>query len=145
MKEGWTTRWKALFLWLCGYLSIIAFAVTGGYVIVKSENEELKKTVKKVFIVTLIFTAISMFFSVYNGIGNMTDNYYNSDAYTAYSYMTRLADLAEVAVFAICGALAFFKGGAGAALLADGKKGETTGNETREEDKAEEPAKEDEA
>ena len=59
--------------------------------------------------------------------------------------MTRLADLAEVAVFAICGALAFFKGGAGAALPAAGKKEETTGNETREEDKAEEPAKEDEA
>ena len=43
MKEGWTTRWKALFLWLCGYLSIIAFAVTGGYVIVKSENEERRE------------------------------------------------------------------------------------------------------
>ena len=34
MKEGWTTRWKALFIWLSGYLSFIAFAVVGGYVIV---------------------------------------------------------------------------------------------------------------
>lgn len=107
MKEGWTTRWKALFLWLCGYLSIVAFAVTGGYVIVRSENEALKKTAKNVLIVTLIFTAISMFFSIYNGIGNMTDNYYASDAYNAYDMMSKLVNVAKVAVYAICGALAF--------------------------------------
>ena len=44
MKEGWTTRWKALFVWLCGYLNIVAFALVGGYMIVKSDDEELKNT-----------------------------------------------------------------------------------------------------
>ena len=75
MQEGWSTRWKSLFIWLCGYLSIIAFAIAGGYAIVKSEDEELKNTTKKAFIVTLIFTLISMFFSVYNSIGGMADGY----------------------------------------------------------------------
>ena len=124
MKEGWTTRWKALFLWLCGYLSIVAFAVTGGYVIVRSENEALKKTATNVLIVTLIFTAISMFFSIYNGIGNMTDNYYASDAYTAYDMMSKLVNVAKVVVYAICGALAFFKGDAGAVRSGDEQKTE---------------------
>ena len=54
MKEGWTTRWKALFVWLCGYLNIVAFALVGGYMIVKSDDEELKNTSKKVLHLFLI-------------------------------------------------------------------------------------------
>ena len=53
MKEGWTTRWKALLIWLSGYLSIVAFAIAGGYAIVKSDDEELKKTAKQALILNL--------------------------------------------------------------------------------------------
>ena len=109
MKEGWTTRWKALFIWLSGYLSIIAFALVGGYAIVKSEEEELKKTAKQAFVVTLIFTLLSMFFSLYSAIGGMTDNYYMSDAYEAYYIMLSIVNIAKIIVFVVFGALAFFK------------------------------------
>lgn len=109
MKEGWTTRWKALFIWLSGYLSIIAFAVVGGYAIVKSEDEELKKTAKQALIVTLIFTAISMFLLLYSSIGGMTDGYYLSDANTAHNIMLQITNIAEIIVFATFGAISFFK------------------------------------
>lgn len=111
MKEGWTTRWKALLIWLCGYLNIVALALTGGYVIVKSENEELRREAKKAFFVTVIFTLISMFFTLYSDIGSMASDYYSSAAYTAYSVMTNLVSIAKVIVFVVFGALAFFKGG----------------------------------
>ena len=101
MKEGWTTRWKALFIWLSGYLSIIAFAIVGGYAIVKSEDEELKKTAKQALIVTVIFTAISMFLSLYNAIGVMTDSYYASAAYEAYSILSQLTAIAKIIVFVV--------------------------------------------
>lgn len=109
MKEGWTTRWKALFIWLSGYLSIIAFAVVGGYAIVKSEDEELKKTAKQALIVTLIFTAISMFLSLYSSIGGMTDGYYLSDSYSAYNIMLQITNIAKIIVFVTFGAISFFK------------------------------------
>ena len=38
MKELWTTKWKKVLIWACGYLDFIAFALAGGYVIVKSER-----------------------------------------------------------------------------------------------------------
>ena len=55
MKEVWSKSWKKILIWACGYVSIIAFAIAGGYAIVKSEDEELKKTAKTCFIVTLVF------------------------------------------------------------------------------------------
>lgn len=113
MKEGWTARWKALLVWLCGYLSIIAFAIAGGYVIVKSDNEELKRTTKQAFIVTLVFTLISMFFAIYSSIGTMFAGFYGSDAYIAYNVLLQLTEIAKIIVFVVFGALAFFKGNYG--------------------------------
>ena len=46
MKEGWTNRWKRLLIWVSGYLSIIAYVIVGGYFMVKSDDEDLKKDCK---------------------------------------------------------------------------------------------------
>ncbi len=108
MKEGWTKRWKILLIWASGYLSFIAFAIVGGYAIVKSEDKELKDAAKKVFIVTLIFTAISMFFTLYSGIGGLSDNYYSSGAYTAYSVLQLITNIAKIVVYVVFAALSFF-------------------------------------
>ena len=116
MKEGWSTRWKSLLIWVCGYLSIIAFAVAGGYAIVKSNDDELKATAKKAFIVTLIFTLISMFLGLYSAIGGMTDGYYSSAAYEAYGIMSAIATIAKIVVFVIFAALSFFGGSSAPAL-----------------------------
>ena len=58
MKELWTQRWKKALIWLSGYLSFIAYALVGGYVIFKTTDKELQRSAKLVFVITLIFTAI---------------------------------------------------------------------------------------
>ena len=108
MKEGWSRRWKALLIWASGYLSFIAYAIVGGYVIVKSDDEELKDTAKKAFIVTLIFTAISMFFSIYNSIGALSSSYYSSGAYVAYGVLQMIVNIAKIAVYVVFALLSFF-------------------------------------
>jgi len=108
MKEGWSRRWKALLIWASGYLSFIAYAIVGGYVIVKSDDEELKDTAKKAFIVTLIFTAISMFFSIYSSIGALSSSYYSSGAYVAYGVLQMIVNIAKIAVYVVFALLSFF-------------------------------------
>lgn len=108
MKEGWSRRWKALLIWASGYLSFIAYAIVGGYVIVKSDDEELKDTAKKAFIVTLIFTAISMFFSIYNSIGALSSSYYSSGAYVAYGILQMIVNIAKIVVYVVFALLSFF-------------------------------------
>ena len=120
MKEGWSTRWKSLLIWVCGYLSIIAFAVAGGYAIVKSNDEELKSTAKKAFIVTLIFTLIAMFLGLY------------SAAYGAYSVMSKIVTIAKIVVFVVFAALSFF-GGSSAPAVQSKDERQTEENRTDEE------------
>ena len=72
MKELWSKRWKKLLIWVCGYLSIVAYAIVGGYTIVKCDDRELKETSKRAFVVVLIFTALealSLLFSAINSVG----------------------------------------------------------------------------
>ncbi len=132
MNEGWTKRWKALLIWLCGYLSIVAFALVGGYVIVKSEDEDLKKTTKLAFIVTLIFTAISMFFSIFSSIGSMANNYYSSGAYDVYNILYQVTNIIKIAVYVVFAVIAFFgKNGSAHQSAEKQKKDETpTGEES---------------
>ena len=99
-EEIWTKKWKEALIWLCGYVSLIAYALVGGYVIVKSEDEQLKKTAKTVFIVTLIFTALSAFLSLFNYCGNMSDHYYGSAAYDFYSIFSSIVGILRILVFA---------------------------------------------
>ena len=108
MKEGWSTRWKALLIWLCGYLSIVAFAVVGGYAIVKSNDEKLKNETKKAFIVTLIFTAITVIFTIFTNIGGFDSGFYASEAYKFYNILSKIVTIAEAIVFVVFGAIAFF-------------------------------------
>ena len=68
MKEVWSKSWKKILIWACGYVSIIAFAIAGGYAIVKSEDEDLKKTAKTCFIVTLVFLAVDALISIFSAI-----------------------------------------------------------------------------
>ena len=84
---------KKVFILLSGYLSFIAFAIVGGYVFVKSDSEELKKTAKLTLILTLIFTAINAVFLIYNHFG--------STAYDIYSIIMGIVAIAEIIVYAV--------------------------------------------
>lgn len=94
-------KFKKVFILLSGYLSFIAFAIVGGYVFVKSDSEELKKTAKLTLIVTLIFTAISAVLLIYNHFGNFFGGYYGSTAYDVYSIITGIVAIAEIIVYAV--------------------------------------------
>lgn len=100
MNSVWTTKWKKILIWAVGYLNIIAFALVGGYVIVKKE-EELQETTKKVFVITLIFTALSAFFSIFNSVGSMFDGYYSSIAYDIYSYASSIISIGKIITYAM--------------------------------------------
>ena len=101
MNKIWTNKLKETLIWLCGYLNIVAFAIVGGYAIVKSENEDLKKATKTAFIVTLIFTAISAFLAIFNYCGNISKNYYGSSAYDFYTIASSIVGIAKIVVFAV--------------------------------------------
>ena len=94
-------KFKKVFILLSGYLSFIAFAIVGGYVFVKSDSEELKKTAKLTLIVTLIFTAISAVLLIYNHFGNFFGGYYGSTAYDVYSMITGIVAIAKIIVYAV--------------------------------------------
>lgn len=109
MKEIWTKTWKKALIWLCGYSSFIAYALVGGYVIVKSDDEELKKTAKTAFIVTLIFTALSAILLLYNYCGRFAGDYYNSAAYNFYVIFDAIVAIARIVVFAFFIIMTFVK------------------------------------
>ena len=95
MKEIWSTRWKKALVWLCGYVHLIAFAITGGYVIAKSTDRELRQTAKTVFIVTLVFTAVEAVILILSGIASL-----GASMGTALSWIGFFVTLAKIGVYA---------------------------------------------
>ncbi len=110
MKSDWNNRWKKAFIWLSGYLSIIAFAVVGGYVVVKCEDKELRKTAKTAFIVTLLFTAIDVFMSLLSRINALAG--YNLVFTNVISWINFVLFLAEIAIYVFAIVVVLFVGNA---------------------------------
>lgn len=142
MKSDWNNRWKKAFIWLSGYLSIIAFAVVGGYVVVKCEDKELRKTAKTAFIVTLLFTAIDVFMSLLSRINALAG--YNLVFTNVISWINFVLFLAEIAIYVFAIVVVLFVGNAPSAEknepaeqpVAEEKK------ESAEEEKSETPSDE---
>lgn len=109
MDKVWTKRWKEVFVWLAAYLNLVAFVIVGGYVIVKSEDKELRKTTKLIFIVTLIFGAINAFIGIFNSFGNLFDGYLGSNAYNFCKVLESLVFIAKTIVYAVFIIRAFVK------------------------------------
>ena len=108
MKNIWNNRWKKALIWLCGYVSLIAYAITGGYVIVKSEDEDLRRTAKTAFIVTLLFTAIDAFVSILSSIYGLSG--YSRGFSDFLSWFRFVIQIAEIAVYAVFILLSLFGG-----------------------------------
>ncbi|MBR2460447.1 MAG: hypothetical protein IKB34_04375 [Clostridia bacterium] len=112
MNIDWNNKWKSVLVWLSAYLSFIAFVVVGGYFYIKKEEEEIQTATKRAFLVTLCFTALSAFFSIFNYIAGLTDNYYASSAYDFYSVSIAIVGIVKITVFATFIILALIKKGA---------------------------------
>ena len=101
MKEVWSKKWKEVLIWFSAYISFIAFAIIGGYTIVKSNDDDLKKTAKTALVVTLIFSAVSAFLLVFHYFASMADGYYGSGAYDFYSIASNLVNICQIVVYAV--------------------------------------------
>ncbi len=108
MKSIWSKKWKQVLVWFSGYVGFLAFALVGGYAIVK-EDDEVKKTAKQTFLVVLIFAGISALLALLNHVGGFSDNYYNSALYDFYSTMQKLVSIAQTVVYAIFIPMTLFK------------------------------------
>ena len=109
MNITWNNKWKTVLVWLSAYLNFIAFVIVGGYFYIKKEDEDVQKATKNAFVVTLCFTAIGAFLSIFNYIGGLTDNYYASSAYNFYSVCNAVVGMAKIVVFAVFVILALIK------------------------------------
>ena len=101
MKEVWSKKWKEILIWFSAYISFIAFAIIGGYTIVKINDDDLKKTAKTALIVTLICSVVSALLLVFHYFASMADGYYSSGAYDFYSITSNLVNIAKIVVYAV--------------------------------------------
>ncbi len=101
MTSVWSNKWKKCLIWFSAYISFIAFAIVGGYVIIKPENEELKKSTKLAFVVSLIFAGLSAFLTIFYNFAGMSNTFYGSGAYDFYDNFSRFVNIAKIVVFAV--------------------------------------------
>ena len=98
--------WAKLILWVSAFVSPIVYALTGGFVFLNCEDEELRNENKKVFFVVLIFVGLSMLMSIWSSILAMTN--YNSDAYKVYNVFGALINIAKIITYVVFAILALF-------------------------------------
>ena len=107
MKEMWSRSWKKVLIWACGYVSIIAFAIAGGYAIVKGEDEELRRAAKYCFVVTLLFLAADAVVSILSRVLSLS---YSSGFSLALQWINFFLLLAKIAVYATAIVMALVNG-----------------------------------
>ena len=108
MKKVNFSKWKGVFVWLCGAVSFVAFAIVGGYALVKEEDESVKKTAKTALFVTLVFAAIKAVLALFGYIGGMFDGYYASVPWKICDILERLVNIARLCVYAFFIVMTFF-------------------------------------
>lgn len=99
MFQGkWTEKLTNVLLWTAGYVSFIAFAFLGGYIILKG-NDRQKLITKRAFVIMLLFLAVSAFLDIFVNFGTMSNNYFGSPANNFHNIFTRLVEVARIGVF----------------------------------------------
>lgn len=108
-KGKWNQKLSKLFIYLSGYVSFIAFALVGGFTLVKSDDEDLKKTTKVVFLISLIYYALIAVMSILGYFGSMSSSYYGSGFYSFVNIMNKLIEIAKIVVYAVMMLFVVFK------------------------------------
>lgn len=125
MKKVDFSKWKGVFVWLCGAVNIIAFAVVGGYALVKEEDKSVRKTAKTALFVTLVFIAIKAVLALFGYIGGMFDGYYQSVPWKICDILDRLTNIARLCVYGFFIIMTFFSKQT-PEILEEGEKEEKT-------------------
>ncbi len=108
MKKINFSKWKGVFVWLSAAVSFIAFAVVGGYALVKEEDESVKKTAKTALFVTLVFYGIKAILVFFGYIGGMFDGYYTSVPWKICDILGRVLSIAKLFVYGLFIVMTFF-------------------------------------
>lgn len=91
--------WQKIIIWVTGYLNIIAFVLAGGYIFVKSEDEDVRSSAKTAFAITAVFTAINMLFTLvtyFMSLGNASGS-----AITNFSKVKIVVSILQIFVFVL--------------------------------------------
>ncbi|MGN1052773.1 MAG: hypothetical protein ACI4SH_05235 [Candidatus Scatosoma sp.] len=102
-------RAASLIVWASAYVSVVVFALCGGYVWLKSNDETVKKETKKALIVTLLFVAVGMMQSFVGQCLSLFGVSYGSDLYSVHQIIANVVTIAKIVVYAVFALLAFFK------------------------------------
>lgn len=108
MKKVNFSKWKGVFVWLSAAVNFVAFAIVGGYALVKEEDENVKKTAKTALFVTLVFMAIKAVLALFDYIGGMFNGYYLSVPWKICDVLSRLLSIAKLCVYSFFIVMTFF-------------------------------------
>ena len=97
-----SSKWQKLIIWVTGYLSIIAFVIGGGYIYMKTEDADVKKSAKTVFLISIVFTALDIIFLIVRNITSAAGDY---QALNVISIITSMIAIVEAIVFVVFCAL----------------------------------------
>ncbi|MBO5304493.1 MAG: hypothetical protein J6A99_02330 [Clostridia bacterium] len=97
-----SSKWQKLIIWVTGYLSIIAFVIGGGYIYMKTEDADVKKSAKTVFLISIAFTALDIIFLIIRNITSAAGDY---QALNVISIITSMIAIVEAIVFVVFCAL----------------------------------------
>ena len=73
-----SSKWQKAIVWLTGWLNIIAFVLAGGYVYLKTDDEDVKGSAKTVLALWLGFTGIELVRSLIYNIANLAEVEYKT-------------------------------------------------------------------
>ena len=77
-----SSKWQKIIIWLAAYTNIIGFFLAGGYIFLKTEDEDVKASAKTALLFIAAFKAIDIFYSFlhyvsFNGLYKVL-NWYDS-------------------------------------------------------------------
>ena len=106
--------WQKLVIWFTAYVNVIAFILAGGYLYLKSEDEDARSSAKLALFVYAGFTALEMLRAlIYNMLNLFGAGYETlsvlSDISTAIA-IVRIICFATLFILDLCGTLTTLKG-----------------------------------
>ncbi len=92
-------KWQKAIVWLTGYLNIIAFFLAGGYIYLKTDNEDVKTSAKNVLVLLIGFTGLDILRSVIYNILSIASASY--DVLNAISKIGTVFTIIKAIVFVV--------------------------------------------
>lgn len=121
-----------LAIWASVLVSYLAFAVVGGFCMVKSDREDLKNTCKKALVIALIFFVAELFLTIFNEIGGMCNGYYGSGAFSFYTIASGILEIVKIVTVVVFAVLGIVGGGKKEKKTEDKKEGSAEASATPE-------------